>query len=872
MAEWLSSKLKEAEQFLHQIDQQAAESLGKPEKQKPRVLSEGRQGTLHGKVKQTSDLPYANRKDILRQDLSGGNPEIGSQPAPSALSKLTRKSNHGTKALNSNAVSEVKDLRPFKKKELGSVLQSAENSESNVRRDDWTELLASPNIDLVSSPALASSVGSSDSGRTGFTMGASSRLASNAGKNEGGRLLQSNGFPSRNSSQLNHYPQVPSPTSKVKPSMRLFDTGLMESSKAISPWRFRDETLRRRLELDLAGVDGDAEGGVIKDAASAATAKDTGTNGHSIDTNDAMTRRMPDFGVSKHVLQGVVEEADREDGAGETTLLERERERYSKEWEQMPGTSPGSASERTDHFAIMDPNLNLANESEPEDFRSLSHPTGLNESKAAFEVNEEVNELKEHAKSSIKSSIENGESLFSLVSQVEQHNQKAEGRELVAGEEVVQLEELPETKVLPASLESDVESYESGSVTETESDRETESEEDEIERRKSAHKKRIARRKELAAIRVATAQAAIREREIFVEKLEKEVVTLKRVLAEREEQQNREAAELRLSITEVLHALESEKKLHNSTRMEALAEESQLENQNADLAKSLGALQWELEEQMSQVLKARNILEAKEAIKAELERSLAKIRHDTCHSQQNNESKLAGKSNDEDFSFEEEQSDLWKNIQQCQIQVKDLELKIHGLKVSRHAPTQTEMELESHLVQLTDHLIQKQAQVEALSSEKATLLIRLEAISNAIEEERAMASSQASRNKMGFRKNFDWDPYYDDMEHGFSRSYDSKTKSFTYHVGKSSTTVGSMGSQTLSPVLRQLNTVFSAGIFYLRRHRWAQAFTVVYIISLHLWVFFVLFMNSKPSQQTLALHLPKNDGELNNSSNITNLL
>lgn len=872
MAEWLSSKLKEAEQFLHQIDQQAAESLGKPEKQKPRVLSEGRQGTLHGKVKQTSDLPYANQKDILRQASSGGNPEIGSQPTPSALSKLTRKSNHGTKALNGNAVPEVKDLRPFKKKELGSVLQSAENSEGNVRRDDWTELLASPNIDLVSSPALASSVGSSDSSRTGFTIGASSRFASNAGKNEGGRLLQSNGFPSRNSSQLNHYPQVPSLTSKVKPSMRLFDTGSMESSKANSPWRFRDETLRRRLELDLAGVDGDAEGGVIKDVASA-TAKDTGTNGHSIDTNDAMTRRMPDFGESKHVSQGVVEEADREDGAGETTLLERERERHSKEWEQMPGTSPGSASESTDHFAIMNPNLNLVNESEPEDFRRLSHPTGLKESKAAFEdLYEEVNELKEHAKSSIKSSIENGESLFSLVSEVEHHDQKAEGRELVAGEELVQLEELPETKVLPASLESDVESYESGSVTETESDRETESEEDEIERRKSVHKKRIARRKELATIRVAAAQAAIREREIFVEKLEKEVVMLKRVLAEREEQQDREAAELRLSIAEVLHELESEKKLHNSTRMEALAEESQLENQNADLAKSLGALQWELEEQMSQVLKARNILEAKEAIKAELERRLAKIRHDTCNSQQNSESKFAGKAKDEDFSFEEEQSDLWRNIQQCQIQVKDLEVKIRGLKDTRHVPTQTEMELENHLAQLTDHLIQKQAQVEALSSEKATLLIRLEAISNAIEEERAMASSQASRNKMGFRKNFDWDPYHDDMEHGFSRSYDSKTKSYTYHVGESSTTVGSMGSQTLSPVLRQLNAVFSAGIFYLRRHRWAQAFTVVYIISLHLWVFFVLFMNSKPSQQTLALHLPKNDGELNNSSNITNLL
>jgi hypothetical protein len=44
--------------------------------------------------------------------------------------------------------------------------------------------------------------------------------------------------------------------------------------------------------------------------------------------------------------------------------------------------------------------------------------------------------------------------------------------------------------------------------------------------------------------------------------------------------------------------------------------------------------------------------------------------------------------------------------------VKDLEVKINSLKHTRHVPTQTEVEFEAHLAQLTDHIIQKQAQVD----------------------------------------------------------------------------------------------------------------------------------------------------------------
>ena len=114
-----------------------------------------------------------------------------------------------------------------------------------------------------------------------------------------------------------------------------------------------------------------------------------------------------------------------------------------------------------------------------------------------------------------------------------QDNLNAEDRESSAGAEVT----VGNSK--SRSLESDTDSYDTDSMTDSESDRDTESD-DEHERRKSAQKQRIARRKEAAAMRAAAAQSTIHERKILVEKLEKEVAMLERILAEREEQQERE--------------------------------------------------------------------------------------------------------------------------------------------------------------------------------------------------------------------------------------------------------------------------------------------------------------------------------------------
>lgn len=59
-------------------------------------------------------------------------------------------------------------------------------------------------------------------------------------------------------------------------------------------------------------------------------------------------------------------------------------------------------------------------------------------------------------------------------------------------------------------------------------------------------------------------------------------------------------------------------------------------------------------------------------------------------------------------------------------QVAELEARLAAVAGQKREPSERERELERRLQSLTDHLIQKQAQVEALASEKATLALRLE--------------------------------------------------------------------------------------------------------------------------------------------------
>ncbi|MCO5548476.1 hypothetical protein L7F22_001935 [Adiantum nelumboides] len=811
--------------FKRGIDEQAAESLGKPEKEKQGSTSKKKRGS-QGNFKPVFDLSLADQKNVQKETHTRSKPGLGSEPLPPALSKLNKKLDQGARVQNDNGRSERQGPSSYRKKQPDANLQGTANRENNAGKDDWTELLASPNVELGTSPGLASSVGSSDSGHTGYSKRPPLRFTPNSAK--GGRQQQ------RDDNMLGNFSRGSDVSLKISPSASSSNIRIVDSQNALWPGRFEDETFKRRLENDLAGLVGRE---TVANSSQASTSKVAEMNGDVSNTARGLLDSENFFNAT--------ERADE-------VLRDNQQKAQQQQLDRLNVLRPSSPASKLDH----------SYEDKCNNYERITQVTSKN---PIIDV-EGVLGLENKNHPTQNDFVENDQSVVSDIPLA------LDSRELGTEHEDGVSKELSEPRSLPASLEAEEDSYESSSMTSDDSGGRTESEEDEeIERQKSAHKKRIARRKELTAARAAEAQAAIRERKLVVDKLEQEVTSLQHVLAEREEQQGREAAELRTSIAEVMQALEAEKKLHSSTRMKALSVESQLENENADLAKSLGALQWELEEEMSQVMKARRMIEAKEGMKADLERRLAKVQGDT-HSSPG-EVRFLGKAKSEDQSFEEEQTDLWKKIQQFQIQAKDLEVKICDLKDTRHVPTETEKELESRLRHLTDHLIQKQAQVEALSSEKATLLIRLETLTQTLEEEKALVSSQAFRNKHG-RRNLNWESNYYDMEYGLGRSYDLKVKRFVYGNGETSATATSMNSIPLSPILRQLNGFISAGIFYVRKHRWAQAFTVLYIIVLHLWVWFVVFMNSKPAQ-TLALQelsLPKNASELKNGSNIINLL
>lgn len=845
MAGWLSSKLKEAEHFLQQIDQQAAESLGKPEIQKP-----NERGGRRGKTKPTADFLYTDHKDGNKEASAQRKVDLGLEATPLALSKLVRKSDQGPRAVHGYARVEGKDTSLNKKLQPGPIVQITGESEINGK-DDWTELLATPNVEPYLTPALVSSVGSSDSARYGYVKGHPSRTTINRNK-IGGYHRRSDDFSLEKSSAAK---QESAFASKISSSTIFPTTGSVISSRTTSPGKLGHAALPRRLELDLAELVC-AETEKNNEALVTATSHETGMIGNSMDFNQAGIERNTDFEHSRKNSEVLLIESVKEDAASKAQPSEIHADGLSNLQEQ-DGTIPDIASDSIDYLADVNGTAVVPADYQHNESKGIGH-TLEDSFNRVHAIEKQSNAIQSLVK-------ENGGNVATDTHQV------IECRDLTGAHEMGISESLPVTQALPSSLNLDDGSHDSSAISDGDSDRDTESEDEEdeeMERRKFAHKKRIARRKELTASRAAAAQEAIRERKLFVEKLEKESINLKRVLADREEQQGREAAELRTTIAEVMHALETEKKLHSSIRMKALAAESQLENKNADLAKSLGALQWQLDEQTSQLLKARNMVNSKESAKEELVRRLAKMRGDL-YGEQNREPKLVEKSN-EDGSFEEEQSDLWKKIQQCQIQVKDLEVKIHGLKDTPSEPTETEQELETRLAQMTDYLIQRQSQVEALATEKATLLIRLEALSNKINEERAMVS-KASRNKPGVWTSSDGDSNYYDMEYGLGIPYDSKKKHSAYELGESSSTNTSLGSVPLSPILRQLNVFFSVGMFYLRKHRWARVFAIMYIIILHLWVWFVV---SKPTQ-TLTIQefgLPKNVSDFKDGSNVTNLL
>ena len=81
-----------------------------------------------------------------------------------------------------------------------------------------------------------------------------------------------------------------------------------------------------------------------------------------------------------------------------------------------------------------------------------------------------------------------------------------------------------------------------------------------------------------------------------------------------------------------------------------------------------------------------------------------------------------------------------------------------------------------------------------------------------------------------------------DLESGTWGLSDSKLKPLLEDKIRSS-------KQQLGSMLKQLDAIFVAGAVFLRRNATAKLWSVVYLVSLHFWVIYILMSHSQPSDE-----------------------
>lgn len=362
----------------------------------------------------------------------------------------------------------------------------------------------------------------------------------------------------------------------------------------------------------------------------------------------------------------------------------------------------------------------------------------------------------------------------------------------------------------------------SSSTSEDGSDSNSDSSSSESESEREREERRKLREKILAEKAAAKAGDAIKERENMVARLEGEKQSLEKILEERAKQQVKEASELQTSMMETMDAFELEKQRHNNTRMEALQLLAKLETANADLARALAAAQKKLEMETNQVAELRQQTELKEVAHEELSQ-----RNSNTHQTGIYLKRLAA-SKGVEFEreiLEAEYTFIADKIIQLEDKAKKLEGNIEMTRKEIEDPTEVEIELKRRLGQLTDHLIQKQAQVEALSSEKATLAFRIEAVSRLLDENKPVTGSSSRDLEFGA-----WDLSQSNLRPLF----EEKIRSGKKHIGS---------------LLKQLDSIFLAGVVFLRRNPIAKLWSLVYLVCLHLWVIYILLSHSQSSAE-----------------------
>lgn len=265
--------------------------------------------------------------------------------------------------------------------------------------------------------------------------------------------------------------------------------------------------------------------------------------------------------------------------------------------------------------------------------------------------------------------------------------------------------------------------------------------------------------------------------------------------------------------------------------MEVLAQLAKLESTNADLTKSLATAQWNLEMEVNRVAELRQQVELKEVFHEELKRGISgthQKRRSLTNLMPSKGIELEKEMLDAEYSF------VTDKIERLQEKAIKLEANIEVTQKEMGTSTEVEVELKRRLSQLTDHLIQKQSQVEALSSDKAMLLFRIEAVSRLLDENKSiLTSSDISSSSKEDLESGSWESSHSK----FRPMFEDKIRSGKHHLGS---------------ILRQLDSIFSAGSVFLARNPAAKLWSLVYLVCLHLWVLYILFSHPRSTEEVTS--------------------
>ncbi|XP_078673189.1 golgin subfamily A member 5-like isoform X2 [Branchiostoma floridae x Branchiostoma belcheri] len=280
--------------------------------------------------------------------------------------------------------------------------------------------------------------------------------------------------------------------------------------------------------------------------------------------------------------------------------------------------------------------------------------------------------------------------------------------------------------------------------------------------------------------------------------------------------------------------LQSKEKLINSLRQGSSEGDSGAAGAGASVGLELEELRHERDLQREdiqhlsmQLDQARLELQEQESqLQSEIDMSRDQIRELEDHLSQ--EKQLREDAETELASLKQEmryiQEEMVKQKTTFQTRLKDREEEIQKLRnqmTTKAMSTTTQSELEGRLHSLTESLIQKQTMLEALSTEKNSLVLQLERLEQQYRAAQPLAGKHPGHTVVG----------------GMEEEDGARVRSAPFLQ------VDPSGTSPINRVKRAANSIDKFSIrlgVFLRRYPTARLFVILYMVLLHLWVMIVL--------------------------------